>query len=264
MMSPSQYLSPDPSSIWETALSEPALLIGLAAILIGFVYAVFSTATARQRVDKGTPDGTLKTMTETIVMLWSLGTICLIAWLASGRDLIGLGLNLPDLAGAQAWRSWLAWAMSLAICLYLLSQLLPLRTTDGRKALSETLSQMQGMDMIMPQTPGEHRRFQLMAISAGWNEEIIFRGFLIGTLTLILPLWIAALASAAIFIGFHAYQGVSGMLRILPITLVMTVLVVMSNSLWPAIVVHIAADVIGGLLLYLSRPAEPGFSPEGP
>lgn len=252
MSSPS---SPFPSmaGIWETVLTEPALVLGYVAIVIAFIYAEISTRVARRRTEAGMTRNTLKTMTETILMLWGLGLVCLVCWLASGRDLAGLGLTLPELSGGAAWRGWLSWAAAIALALFLLSQLAPLRTEAGREAMAKALSGMEGVDMIQPRTQVELRRFQLMALSAGWNEEIIFRGFLMGALALFLPLWIAALASIVVFIGFHSYQGVSGMIRIIPITIGMTGLVVLSGSLWPAIVVHVAADMVGGLCLYLSQ-----------
>ena len=252
MPSPS---SPFPSmtGLWQAIAAEPTLSAGFVAILIAFIYAEISTRAARRRTVAGAPRNTLKTMTETILLLWGLGSVCLVCWIASGRDLAGLGLNLPDLTGASAWRGWLSWATAGALTLFLLSQLLPLRTESGREAMATALSGMEGVDMIQPRTPVEHRRFQLMAVSAGWNEEIIFRGFLMGALALYLPLWVAALASMIVFIGFHSYQGVSGMIRIIPITIGMTGLVVLSGSLWPAILVHVAADMVGGLCLYLSQ-----------
>lgn len=245
-------------------LTEPALVIGLAAIFVAFVYAELSTRAARRRTEEGRGSSPLKTMTETIVMLWLLGGVCLICWLSSGRNLVSLGLTLPALSGEGAWRSWAGWAIALAFILFLMSQLLPLRTSQGRAEMAKALDGMEGVDLIQPRTAIEHRRFQLMAVSAGWNEEIIFRGFLLGALVLVMPLWAAALVSMVSFIGFHTYQGVSGMIRIIPITIGLTVLVVVSGSLWPAIVVHIAADVVGGLYLYLSRSSEPTLSPAAP
>ena len=244
--------------------SEPALWLGMVAIVIAFLYAVLSTKVARQRAAQRADHAALKTMTETIVMLWLLGGVCLVCWLASGRDLASLGLSLPALAGEGAWRSWAGWATASVFVLFLLSQLLPLRTPQGRAHVAKALDGMEGVDLIQPRTEVEHRRFQLMAVSAGWNEEIIFRGFMLGALALVLPLWAAAIVSMIVFIGFHAYQGVSGMIRIIPITLGLTVLVILSGSLWPAIIVHIAADVVGGLYLYLSRPANPALNPAAP
>ena len=244
--------------------SEPALWFGMVAIVIAFIYAELSTKAARRRARLQTERAALKTMTETIVMLWLLGGICLVCWLASGRDVISLGLNLPALTGESAWRGWAGWAIACVFVLFLLSQLLPLRTSEGRAEMAKALEGMEGVDLIQPQTGAEHRRFQLMAVSAGWNEEIIFRGFLLGALVLVMPLWAAALVSMVIFIGFHTYQGVSGMIRIIPITLGLTVLVVLSGSLWPAIIVHIAADMVGGLYLYLSRKPVPTLAPAAP
>ena len=256
-MSSPRVLS-EPALDWSFAplLAEPALVTGLAAILVAFVYAELSTRAARRRAEEGRGASPLKTMTETIIMLWLLGGVCLLCWLVSGHDLISLGLNLPALSGDSAWRGWTGWTIALAFILFLMSQLLPLRTPEGRAEMAKALKSMEGMDMIQPSTPAEGY--------AGWNEEIIFRGFLLGALVLVMPLWAAALASMVIFIGFHTYQGVSGMIRIIPITIGLTVLVVVSGSLWPAVVVHIAADVVGGLYLYLSRSSEPTLSPAAP
>jgi len=244
--------------------SEPALFVGMTAIVIAFIYAEFSTRAARKRATETAERNTLKTMTETIIMLWLLGGICLACWLGSGRDLDALGLALPQLTGDGAWRGWAGWAVATVFVLFLLSQLLPLRTSEGRAEMAKALDGMEGVDLIQPRTAIEHRRFQLMAVSAGWNEEIIFRGFLLGALVLVMPLWAAAIVSMIIFIGFHTYQGVSGMIRIIPITIGLTVLVVLSNSLWPAIIVHIAADMVGGLYLYLSRKPAATLTPAAP
>lgn len=260
--------TPTPSSAvaWppEALLAEPWLMIGLVTIGVGGLYAVTSTAMARRRADAARDNAALKTMNETIVLLWGLGVICLMAWMASGRSLGALGLGLPALTGAGAWRGWLSWAAAGALISYLLSQLLPLRTHEGRQAMAKTLAGMEGLDLIQPRTAREHQRFQIMALSAGWNEEVVFRGFLIGTLGLVAPLWLAASLAGLVFIAFHAYQGVSGMIRIIPITIGMTALVLLSGSLWPAIIVHVAADMVGGLYLYLCRPGTDRLSPAAP
>lgn len=263
-MSPASPNSSIAERFVSAVASEPALCVGMLAIAIAFIYAELSTKAARRRAEAEADGAALKTMTETIVMLWLLGGVCLVCWLMSGRDLVSLGLSLPALSGDSAWRGWAGWATTGLFTLFLLSQLLPLRTPQGRADMARALDGMEGVDLIQPRTGVEHRRFQLMAVSAGWNEEIIFRGFMLGALALILPLWAAALVSMAVFIGFHAYQGVSGMIRIIPITIGLTVLVVLSGSLWPAILVHIAADVVGGLYLYLSRPAQCELSSAAP
>jgi membrane protease YdiL (CAAX protease family) len=255
---------PTPGLSLGPLLAEPWLIAGLAAIASALVYAVFSTITARRRARSAPDTAALATMTETILLLWALGSVCLGVWLASGRTLAELGLGWPELAGAGAWRGWLSWGAATALIAWLLSQMLALRSPEGREAMAKALGEMDGVDLIQPRTPQEHRRFQLMALSAGWNEEIVFRGFLIGTLALIAPVWLAAGLAGIVFIGFHAYQGVSGMIRIIPITIGMTGLVLLSGSLWPAILVHVAADAVGGICLYLCRPATDRLSPAAP
>jgi membrane protease YdiL (CAAX protease family) len=99
----------------------------------------------------------------------------------------------------------------------------------------------------------EYRLFQTMAVTAGITEEVIFRGFLIGVLALWMPLWVAGLAALAVFVGAHVYQGLSGMLRILPVSTVLTILFLASGSLFPGILLHAAVDLAGGAILWEVR-----------
>ena len=75
--------------------------------------------------------------------------------------------------------------------------------------------------------------------------------------------WLAALAAVAAFLLAHLYQGPQGLVRILPVTLVMTLTYILSGSIWPGIIIHVAVDVLAGLIVWLILPDEGYVSPEG-
>ncbi|MFN3835981.1 MAG: CPBP family intramembrane glutamic endopeptidase [Glycocaulis sp.] len=181
---------------------------------------------------------------ETMASLWALAAVCVVFWLLSGRDLAGLGLRLPE----EGWRGWLAWAMAGAATLYFLVWV-PVALALSRKDRAKTrelIRSAEGIDLIRPRTQAEHRLFPWLAVTAGITEEIIFRGFLIGALALLMPLWAAALASVAIFTAAHFYQGAAGLVRVAPMAAMLTAVFVAGNSLWPVIIIHIAADLSVG------------------
>ena len=54
-----------------------------------------------------------------------------------------------------------------------------------------------------------------------------------------------------IFILGHAYQGAAGMLRIVPVSVGLTLIFLLSGSLWPGIILHALADLAGGAVFQI-------------
>ena len=229
---------------------EPGLTAGFCAILAAFAYALFEAWRDRVRRKAGEEvRSCLSAMAETIALLWLLCAACLMAWLASGRTLDALGLG-----PGEGWRALIAWALGAGGAVWLLADTRrTLASGERREKLAAQMQAAGGLGYFDLRTPREAGVFQTMAVTAGLTEEIIFRGFALLALTLVLPLWAAALVSAVIFILFHAYQGMAGMVRITQITVVLTALVVFGGTLWPAILVHIVVDMVGGMVLWGAR-----------
>lgn len=108
------------------------------------------------------------------------------------------------------------------------------------------------------------------AFTAGITEEVIYRGLLIGAGTDVyhLPVALAVLVSAAIFVAAHAYQGRTAMLGIVLLTSLLTTIYLLSGSLLLVIVLHVCVDVVALLLIpaFSSAPAqarEPATGPNG-
>lgn len=243
---------PDAFQPW---LAAPALLLPLAGIMAVFSLGVLREARLRRHIRAGKPGARLKAYDWTMIQLWGLTALVIAVWLADGRSLTALGLGL----GHGAWTDWLGWGIALSACGYLLYSVIEATLSrSARETLRKKLGEAGDFELIRPETEAEYRRFNLVALTAGVTEEIIFRGYLIALLALVLPLWAAAILALLVFTLGHTYQGVSGMLRVVPIAAVLTLVFLLCGSLWPAILLHAVIDLVGGALFRIagSGPAE--------
>lgn len=91
--------------------------------------------------------------------------------------------------------------------------------------------------------------------SAGFAEEVVFRGFVMGNLARALgddkKAWIiAAVLQAGIFGLMHSYQGVGGIITTGTIAFVFGMAYFYIRNLWPVIIAHGLVDVIAISVLY--------------
>ena len=78
----------------------------------------------------------------------------------------------------------------------------------------------------------------------------MFRGFLIPALHLATGSMAAAVSiSVAAFAVTHAYQGVSGVLRVAVLGLILTAPFVLTGSVYPGMIAHTVLDLLAGLVL---------------
>lgn len=102
---------------------------------------------------------------------------------------------------------------------------------------------------LLPRNAHERRLFAGLALLAGFGEEVVFRGFLLAVLT---PAfgdpWTALAVSSLAFGVLHVYQGPFGILRTSTLGAVLGASVIVDGSLWPAVMVHIVLDLVGGLI----------------
>lgn len=101
-----------------------------------------------------------------------------------------------------------------------------------------------------------------VAVVAGFYEDVVFRGFLLGRLRIVLATrarWmgdaLAVAASAAVFGLGHAYQGWLGVVQTGLAGACLGALAVLAGSVWPAIVAHVGIDAVSLVALHVLRPA---------
>jgi membrane protease YdiL (CAAX protease family) len=139
----------------------------------------------------------------------------------------------------------------LAVTTY---QIVAIRRIGGnqRQAVRAKLADV---EFLLPRTPNEYRWFLVLAVTAGICEELLYRGYL----TWLLAAYVGLPASIALvtiaFGGAHAYQGAKGVVKTGLVGLGMSLLVVASGWVIPAMVVHALIDISAGVLGYtiLSR-----------
>lgn len=155
----------------------------------------------------------------------------------------GLGGEAMGLVRAP-WGTTLAWTLGLsALSLLVLASFFVLRKAVGIRE-SHLLVQ------LLPRTGSERVVFSFLSVAAGIGEELAYRGFLIPTLTLLLGSgWGAAVLSSAVFGALHAYQGWLGMARTTVLGLLLAASLLLSGTLWPAILAHAILDLLAGLVL---------------
>jgi uncharacterized protein len=118
--------------------------------------------------------------------------------------------------------------------------------------------QLRSVEPMVPHTAAEWRLWPAAALTAGFCEEILFRGFLTAVVASFAGLAIAVVVSVVAFGFFHAYYGPKGILKTGIFGLVMSLIALLAHSLIPVILIHAAADYISGDVGYrlIATPVE--------
>ena len=214
-------------------------------LLLAVVFPVLGVRDYRlllRRTSEGDADARVKFYTGVLKWHWPL-TIGLLAWwLLSGNSLESIGL-VPVADGRQ----WVAIGVgAFAILAQVFYVAAVSRNADKLKVIKE---QMGDLSNLAPQTRTENRLFDLVSITAGVCEEILYRGLLLSTLVSLVGTWPAVAISSVIFGLGHAYQGISGTAKTGLVGLVLALSTVFSGSLFIAIALHTVLDLTSGRIM---------------
>ena len=179
-----------------------------------------------------------------MIMLWTLVAGGFALWLLEARAWESLRFIIP-----HGWRLWVATGLVLALAVaYARPGLRIVRRKRPRRV------KMAGphVERLVPRTRSELGCWMATSLSAGFCEEFIFRGYLIWVFQSLLGLWGAAALSVVVFALAHAYQGVQGILSTGIVGGLLTLIVLIFGSLWPAIALHALIDIGSGLVAWLA------------
>lgn len=205
---------------------------------------------------EGLSEARLKSYNWILGMEWGLTIVLVSWWLLAGRDWGSLGLVAPYFG----WR-WLALGLGLAAAGFQVWQMVTVAKNPAQ--LEELRGKMGDLSALAPVTPRENRMFDLVSVTAGVCEEIVYRGILMAVLTPAVGLWPAVGLSSVIFGMGHAYQGFSGILKTTGVGLVMALLTVFSGSLLVAMILHTVIDLTSGRMMGAAlRGESPGLRME--
>ena len=218
---------------WQASPALHPLARGLMAFLIG-VLPAFSVVQARSVAQLTELPKRNKLYVSTIAGLWVLAVATALVSTEAGMSprLLGV-IELP-------WTMFLVWVVfglaGVAAVILVF------------KAFGVGESRL--IHYMIPQTRSEELVYVGVSLTAGICEELIFRGFLIATLTVAtgsMPL--AVILSAGAFGIAHAHQEAVGALRAALLAVVLTVPLLVTGSLYPGIAAHALVDLLAGLWL---------------
>jgi uncharacterized protein len=182
---------------------------------------------------------------EGIAGPWALVVAGAALWLFHDRSWISLGFSVPD-----GWRLWVPVALALLLVVYTVYAAAALvRDAEARASVRQQAGGFVGM---LPHTRADLYGFVGVSLTAGFCEEFLFRGYFIWALAPWLGWWGAAALSLPLFACAHAYQGWSGVVRVGVVGAFFTLVVAISGSLWPAIVLHALIDLSSGVITWLA------------
>lgn len=152
----------------------------------------------------------------------------------------GRGMTLKDLVGGR-WKNGGSVAfdfiLGLIVWISLLAIGVGLQNLLGPEAAKK-------INIIMPQGPREMAVWVAVAATAGFVEELVFRGYLQTQFVRMgLPTILAIVAQALVFAGGHAYEGLNAVITIAVYGVFFGILAALRRSLRPGIIGHVIFDV---------------------
>ena len=240
----SNVLSPAAIPASTPAASRDSIRMAPVWVLTGaFLVMAFWGAMAQRQSAQGgalaVPARPVAVYAGLILMEWGLAyyvwKVGLRRSAASFRELIG-----------GRWRTWRNIAADVGIGLL---------TWAGLSAFSLTWIRLAGADpaatvqSLLPQRPHEIALWIVLSLSAGFSEELVFRGYLQERFQALTGnAALAVLLQAVLFGVSHGYQGVRCCLRITFYGLVFGALARWRRSLRPGMIAHAWTDIASGLL----------------
>jgi membrane protease YdiL (CAAX protease family) len=154
------------------------------------------------------------------------------------------GTSLRDLIG-QRWSSWKAVAWDVVIALTVWA-LWTASTSLVEKALgSDAAKDISG---LLPRDPAEIAAWVALSLTAGFCEEVIFRGYLQQQFRALTgSVVLGVLIQSVIFGVSHGYQGIRNVIMITIFGAVFGGLAVWRKSLKPGMVLHAWTDIFSGI-----------------
>jgi membrane protease YdiL (CAAX protease family) len=185
------------------------------------------------------PGTRMRAYRNLLVLEWAFAAAVVALWVAQHRVWAALhlaaGRLLPTALGAAFVAGYLVLAGAQVRAL-----------VAAPERLVRFAARQAKMDPLAPRTIDEQRLFMVLAVTAGLCEEFLYRGFALWYFSSLAgPVAGFALAAGLFGLG-HLYLGRMHVVRTTIVGAVFGLLVIGTGSLWLAIVLHAAMDLIGG------------------
>ena len=233
--------------------------LGLALVFtLGLQTAILVTDRRKRPVSERDEALQLSYYNQTGLLLAVALALVIGTWLVLERPLGALGLT-----PGRSWPAIAGWAFAAAAALFLLGNVIGVaRNAKWREKARRDIESTEGIDDMLPRSAREHRRFLWLSLLGGVAEEVVYRGFLIWVFAAYMNPWLAALVSLVFFTVAHTYYGSwLGRAKVALAGALLTALYLLSGTLWPAILLHVATNMAGGSIAWLVRRFNASASP---
>lgn len=194
------------------------------------------------------PSELLKNMTPFLLLLTLVSTIAF-QWIIYGFNYLAIYFEGTGLAGIGLGRLRkidFAWAVAFwAAALLILSGIEVLMAQIGMPVDGE-------LGYLIPKDTSGKIVWVLVSLTAGFCEEVGFRGYLMTRLRLLgkFNSWIIpVIVSALLFGASHSYQGFSNVIVLTIYGAMFSLLYIKTRSLWPCVIAHFLNNIIAGLVI---------------
>jgi uncharacterized protein len=158
-------------------------------------------------------------------------------------------IRISDLVGGK-WSNWRSVLTDVVIALCFMAiwmgveQMVSYFTGDSSSKL---------VDALLPKGFVEITLWIMLSLSAGFCEELVYRGYLQGQVLAMTGSSFAAILIQGVLFGIsHAYQGLKMVVMISVLGILYGILASWRKSLRPGMINHALTDILGGIPLKLS------------
>jgi len=206
------------------------------------IYSVWEYARLKRWLAANWPNARITSYRGNIILEWAGALGMLFWWMQQQRPVEPLFLNWQ----ISGWPLLLA-GLAIAGAFALIIQ--TKRTENDPAELAKIRESVGDLEAMVPHTQQEVTTFNVLAVSAGICEEIMYRSVLQAILASLFGWWLAVLISGVIFGLAHAYQGPLGIAKTGLLGMLLSVLTIFTGTLIPAILLHVVADLTSGRMM---------------
>lgn len=229
-------------------LLSPSIADHIVMVIMGIILPVFAITQAQPEMEEEEEfdtQGKVDLYFSNGLTMWILTLIISFVWFFSGRPLYEIGFEFPQFNGSL----WLILTIGFII-IYGLDAWNEVRTEAKREATKEHLKENVP---FLPTTNLELQHFAILSLTAGFCEEVIFRGYFIQyflSFTGISPLgqFIAIALPGVIFALSHLYQGWKAVAKIMVLAIIFGYIFLETQSIWIVVILHFLVDFVGGYM----------------
>ena len=199
----------------------------------------------RADIAAGRPGARYRAYRKGIIGQWLFALTALAIWIRNERSWSALGITI-----GHGWQLTASILIVLAAVGLLAVQLWSVLRLSAERRI-RARPQLGAVAFMLPRTRQDETWFIVLSITAGFCEELLYRGYL----AWLFSPWLGkagALVAVTILFGIgHLYQGRKGAVRATIAGAVMAAIVLVTGSLIPGMIAHALIDIGGGTVGYL-------------